>query len=137
LLCNLLQERFKAALFLENDRHSGHEVKLHCTLLNTTHLKPRPKKRYKALIDATEILESEGLKDYDFGEVDVDQVQICEMGAKQVDGEIRYRSVGGFSLSSMEETNADVVIGASDKVQEAEGADVGNAEILVVHNLEK
>jgi hypothetical protein len=66
--------------------------------LNTLHLKPRPKKRYKAVIDATEIFESEELRNFDFEEVDIEEVQICEMGAKEVDGEIRYKSVGGFKL---------------------------------------
>jgi hypothetical protein len=100
-------------------------------------MKPRPKQRYSAIIDATEILESEGLKDYDFGEVDVDEVQICEMGAKEVDGEIRYRSVGRFSLSSMEEGKADMVVGASDKVQGGKGVDVGDVGIPVAHEHEK
>ena len=50
------------------------------------------------MIDATEIFGSEELKNFDFGEVDIEQVQICEMGAKDVDGEIRYKSVGGFKL---------------------------------------
>jgi hypothetical protein len=66
-------------------------------------MKPRPKKKYAAVIDATELFESEEIKEYDFGEVDIEEVQICEMGVKDVDGEIRYRSVGEFSLMSIEE----------------------------------
>jgi hypothetical protein len=66
-------------------------------------MKPRPKKKYAAVIDATDLFESEEIKEYDFGEVDIEEVQICEMGVKDVDGEIRYRSVGGFSLMSIEE----------------------------------
>ena len=118
-LQDLLQSKFKDAEFLENDKHSSHEVlvcskmtrlksKLHCTLLNTLHMKPRPKK-YAAVIDATELFESEEIKEYDFGEVDIEEVQICEMGVKDVDGEIRYKSVGGFSLTSMEEKTTDVL----------------------------
>ena len=76
---------------------------LHCTLLNTLHMKPRPKKRKVAVLDATEIFDSEQLKEYDFGRVHIEEVQICEMGAKEVEGEIRYKSVGGFSLTSIEE----------------------------------
>jgi hypothetical protein len=75
------------------------------------HMKPRPKKRNAAVIDATELLESEELHAYDFGEVDIDKVQICEMGVKEVDGEIRYKSVGGFSLSSADEESHDIVLG--------------------------
>jgi hypothetical protein len=75
---------------------------LHCTLLNTLHLRPRPKKSYKAVIDATKILGSDEIKDFDFEEVDIEEVQICEMGVKEVDGEIRYKSVGGFRLNDME-----------------------------------
>jgi len=74
-------------------------------------MKPRPKNRYGAVIDATELLESDDLNAYDFGEVDIEEVQICEMGVKEVDGEIRYKSIGGFSLVSGEEQSHDVVIG--------------------------
>jgi len=66
-------------------------------------MKPRPKKKYAAVIDATELFESEEIKEYDFGEVDIEEVQVCEMGVKDVNGEIRYKSVGGFSLTSMGE----------------------------------
>lgn len=65
-------------------------------------MKPRPKKKYAAVIDATDLFESDEIKEYDFGEVDIEEVQICEMGVKDVNGEIRYKSVGGFSLTSME-----------------------------------
>jgi len=74
---------------------------LHCTLLNTAHLRPRPTNRYKAVIDATEMLNSVELKDFDFEEVDIEEVQICEMGVKDVDGELRYRSAGGFQLDGV------------------------------------
>ena len=77
-------------------------------------MKPRPKKKYSAVIDATELFESEQIKEYDFGEVDIEEVQICEMGVKEVNGEIRYRSVGGFSLTSMEKTTG-IIVGESDK----------------------
>ena len=80
------------------------ECKLHCTLLNTLHMKPRPRNKFAAVIDATGLFECEEIKEYDFGDVDIEEVQICEMGVKEVDGEIRYKSVGGFSLTSMEET---------------------------------
>jgi hypothetical protein len=73
-------------------------------------MKPRPKNRHEAVIDATALFESEDIKDYDFGEVDIEEVQICEMGVKEVDGEIRYKSVGGFSFMSTTEESADVVI---------------------------
>ena len=73
-------------------------------------MKPRPKKKYAAVIDATELFESEEVKEYDFGDVDIEEVQICEMGVKDVDGEIRYKSVGGFSLMPMEERTRDVIL---------------------------
>lgn len=63
------------------------------------------------MIDATVLFESEDIKEYNFGEVDIEEVQICEMGVKEVDGELRYKSVGGFSLISTTEEAADVVIG--------------------------
>lgn len=77
-------------------------------------MKPRPRKKYAAVIDATELFESEQIKEYDFGEVEIEEVQICEMGAKEVDGEIRYKSVGGFSLTSIKETTG-VIVAKSDK----------------------
>jgi hypothetical protein len=73
-------------------------------------MKPRPKKRWQAAIDATQLFELDALKEYDFGQVELDQVQICEMGAKEVEGEIRYKSVGGFSLSTSDQGPEDVVI---------------------------
>jgi len=63
-------------------------------------MKPRPRNRHTAVIDATELFESMEIKEFDFGEVEVEEVQICEMGVKEVDGEIRYKSVGGFKLTS-------------------------------------
>jgi len=94
-------------------------------------MKPRPKKRHAAVIDATELLESEELKAYDFGEVDIEEVQICEMGVKEVDGEIRYKSVGGFSLVSGEEGAQDVVLGdLSETIQ-------GDAEAITVEVSER
>lgn len=95
-------------------------------------MKPRPKKRYAAVIDATELLESEELKTYDFGEVDIEEVQICEMGVKEVDGEIRYKSVGGFSLGSAEEEDAqDVVLGDLSETKR------GDAEAIAVEVSER
>ena len=49
------------------------------------------------MIDGTEIFESEMLKDFDFGDVDIEQVQLCEMGVQRVQGEMRYKSVGELS----------------------------------------
>ena len=87
-------------------------------------MKPRPKKRYAAVIDATELLESEELKAYDFGEVDIEEVQICEMGVKEVDGEIRYKSVGGFSLGSAEEDAQDVVLGDLSETKQGDAEEI-------------
>ena len=73
-------------------------------------MRPRPKNRNGAVINAELLLATEELGAYDFGEVDIEEVQICEMGVKEVDGEIRYKSVGGFSLVSEEEETRDVVV---------------------------
>lgn len=92
-------------------------------------MKPRPKNRYTAVIDATELFESEEIKEYDFGDVDIEEVQICEMGVKEVDGEIRYKSVGGFSLTSMEELQTrDVVLHNAAKT-------LGDVDKTIVHDL--
>ncbi len=66
-------------------------------------MRPRPRNRNGAVIDAEGLLATEELGAYDFGEVNIEEVQICEMGVKEVDGEIRYKSVGGFSLVSGDE----------------------------------
>ena len=94
-------------------------------------MKPRPRKKYAAVIDATELFESEQIKEYDFGEVEIEEVQICEMGVKEVDGEIRYKSVGGFSLTSMEEKTTCVIVAESDKPR-GEIDDVCDLEAPVV-----
>jgi hypothetical protein len=92
-------------------------------------MKPRPKKRKAGVLDATEIFESEELKEYDFGEAHIEEVQICEMGVKEVEGEIRYKSVGGFSLTSMEaEERVDVIV-ASKGETAAEGGTRGEDAI--------
>lgn len=73
-------------------------------------MRPRPRNRNGAVIDAEVLLATEELGAYDFGEVDIEEVQICEMGVKEVEGEIRYKSVGGFSLVSGDEETRDVVV---------------------------
>jgi hypothetical protein len=75
-------------------------------------MKPRPKTYAASRLDATEIFDSEELREYDFGEVEIEEAQICEMGVKEVEGEIRYKSVGGFSLTSMEVEEKDDVVAA-------------------------
>lgn len=80
-------------------------------------MRPRPRNRKAGFLDATEIFESEELKEYDFGDVHIEEVQICEMGVKEVEGEIRYKSVGGFSLISAEvEQNVDGVVASEDEI---------------------
>lgn len=81
------------------------------------HMKPRPKKRQKTKIDATDLFETEQIKVFDFGLVEIEEVQICEMGVKEVDGEIRYKSVGGISLTSLEEKTRDAVVGPAESVE--------------------
>jgi hypothetical protein len=49
-------------------------------------------------VDANSILQSEELKNYDFGEVDVAEVQLSEMKMNPSLEEWRYKNVGGFSL---------------------------------------
>jgi hypothetical protein len=72
-------------------------------------MRPRPKKRYQQVIDGSELFESEEIKEFDFGEVEIEEVQICEMGVKEVDGEIRYKSIGAIGLTSLEEKTRDIV----------------------------
>jgi hypothetical protein len=81
-------------------------------------MKPRPKKRPDQKIDATELFETEQIKDFDFGQVEIEEVQICEMGVKEVDGEIRYKSVGGISLTSLiPEKTRDVIAVPAESVE--------------------
>jgi hypothetical protein len=81
-------------------------------------MKPRPKKRPDQKIDATELFETEQIKEFDFGLVEIEEVQICEMGVKEVDGEIRYKSVGGISLTSLiPEKTRDVIAVPAESVE--------------------
>ena len=90
-------------------------------------MKPRPKKRPDQKINATELFETEQIKEFDFGQVEIEEVQICEMGVKEVDGEIRYKSVGGISLTSLEEKTRGFVVGPAESVQDAdEVKDIGS-----------
>ena len=83
-------------------------------------MKPRANKRKAAMLDATEIFDTEQLKDYDFGEVHIEEVQICKMGVQEVEGEIRYKSVGGFNLTSIEDgEQVDLVIASEDGAEAA------------------
>jgi len=84
------------------------------------HMKPRPKKRQKIKIDATDLFETESIKEFDFGQVEIEEVQICEMGVKEVDGEIRYKSVGGISLTLLEEKTRDVIVGPAKSVEDVD-----------------
>jgi len=83
-------------------------------------MKPRPKKRQKIKIDATDLFETESIKEFDFGQVEIEEVQICEMGVKEVDGEIRYKSVGGISLTLLEEKTRDVIVGPAKSVEDVD-----------------
>ncbi|KAH7907101.1 kinase A anchor protein [Hygrophoropsis aurantiaca] len=86
-------------------------LKLHCTLLNTSHRRPRPRGArqpfsYKALltsrVDQTMIQQPSEQFDYrhpvkvDFGSWEVSEIQICKMGSYGPEGE--YVSCGGCSL---------------------------------------
>ncbi|KAI6110686.1 kinase A anchor protein, partial [Pisolithus croceorrhizus] len=102
----IVNRTFREAGFISERR----PLKLHCTVLNTTHRKPRgrgPRQpfSYRALVmspaarlffpapthfrDAIEV---------DFGTWDVEEIQLCRMGSYGGDGE--YVSCGGFSLLS-------------------------------------
>lgn len=102
----MVNRTFREAGFISERR----PLKLHCTVLNTSHRKPRgrgPRQpfSYRALVtspatrpffpapahfrDAIEV---------DFGTWDVEEIQLCRMGSYGCDGE--YVSCGGFSLVS-------------------------------------
>ena len=100
-------------------------------------MKPRPRKRYATIIDATELFESEQLRNFEFGEVDVEEVQVCEMGVKDVDGEIRYKSVGGFNLTAPDGSPADVIVGGLDEIQDNASHALETTESMVIIDTEK
>jgi hypothetical protein len=92
-------------------------------------MRPRPRNRNGAAVDAEELLASEELGAYDFGEVDIEKVQICEMGVKEVDGEVRYKSVGGFSLVSRGDETRDAVV---DGLKEIDSSAAESIEVDVL-----
>jgi len=99
-MCSLLRSRFKP---LDVFSRSDDEIQLFCTLLRTGHFHHRggPKQAEPQYVDvdANSILQSEELKNYDFGEVDVAEVQLSEMKMNSSLEEWRYKNVGGFSLA--------------------------------------
>jgi len=84
-------------------------LKLHCTILNTTHRQPRtrgPRQpfSYRRLLESPAaqavLLEQPGLRQpvkVNFGTWHVDEIQICKMGSYGPEGE--YESCGGLVLS--------------------------------------
>ncbi|OAX34113.1 hypothetical protein K503DRAFT_794290 [Rhizopogon vinicolor AM-OR11-026] len=84
-------------------------LKLHCTILNTSHRKPhRQPFSYKAILASPSIrefvrtpLEVHDIRDpvkVEFGTWSVDEIQICKMGSYGQEGE--YVSYGSCSLAS-------------------------------------
>jgi len=109
-VCDLVNKAFIDAGLVVNERRP---LKLHCTILNTTHRKPREKTHRRKPFSYTSILASTGFRDIkaptpagrdrgpvavDFGVWDVDDIEICEMGSYGPEGE--YISCGRCSLIS-------------------------------------
>jgi hypothetical protein len=93
-------------------------------------------------VHAHPILWSEVLRNYDFGEVDAEEVRLCEIKMKPSLKEWRYKNVGGFSLTpetvAPEEVKIDVVVEQSEEVHGAEDvAAVEDAEIPAAAGTEK
>ena len=92
-----------------HDKNAFHQ--LHCTVLNTTHRRPRTRGRqpfsYRSLLGSPAaqafLLQSGSEPDWrqpvkvDFGTWHVDEIQICKMGSYGREGE--YESCGGLLLS--------------------------------------
>jgi len=119
-VCALVNKAFIDAGLLVNEHRP---LKLHCTVVNTIHRKPRSKTRRRQPFSYSAVLASAAFQtvaqpeptsmsktntatstmdvtgrpvSVDFGVWDVDEIQICEMGSCGPDGE--YISCGGCSL---------------------------------------
>ncbi|KZS95178.1 hypothetical protein SISNIDRAFT_494566 [Sistotremastrum niveocremeum HHB9708] len=104
----LIDRTFRAQGFVTEKR----PLKLHCTLLNTTYRRPRPRGNRRIPFSYSSILASTALKSIleepstiidakrptsvNLGTWEVQEVQLCEMGSTDADG--AYRSVGGIVL---------------------------------------
>ncbi|KAG2122443.1 kinase A anchor protein, partial [Suillus cothurnatus] len=97
-----VNKAFSDAGFIQDRR----PLKLHCTILNTSHRRPyRQPFSYNAILTSSFIREfvrtSHNFRDpvkVDFGTWKVDEIQICEMGSYGPEGE--YVSCGCCSLAS-------------------------------------
>jgi len=95
---HMVHRAFKDAGMLQDNR----PLKLHCTLINTTHRKPRSKGpripfSYPAILASQAFASIQDLNgNVDLGEWDVDEIQLCEMGSRDSEG--AYVRVGGVSL---------------------------------------
>lgn len=91
--CQTLRSKFTEERLLVPDKR---ELKLHATVVNTIYAKGQRRgkngRKEAAKIDARELIDS--WEDYVWGEVTLEKVVICEMGAKEDhEGIVRYHEI--------------------------------------------
>lgn len=105
IVSEFVSKAFRDAGFIQERR----PLKLHCTILNTSHRKPHRRPfSYNAMLASPVIrefvhtpLEAHDFRDpvkVEFGTWSVDEIQICKMGSYGPEGE--YVSCGSCSLAS-------------------------------------
>lgn len=101
-IANIVSSIFKGAGVSYEKRNNPAEVILHCTLLNSKFAvtrgedgedKPDRNAPYKKF-NVSKVLEE--FKDYDFGEIELDEIHISQMGTKGEDGFYEASSIVKF-----------------------------------------
>ncbi|KAL5291440.1 ASCC1 family protein [Megaselia abdita] len=97
-IANIISATFKGAGVSVEKRNNPTEVRLHCTLINNGFIKraddSNEKFKTRQRFNASKILEE--FKDYDFGEIELSEIHISQMGTKGINGFYEASSVLKF-----------------------------------------
>lgn len=100
-IANIVSSNFKEAGVSVENRNNPNDVKLHCTLINKGFAKradegddPADKYKLRNKFNASKILEE--FKDYDFGEIELSEIHISQMGTRGINGFYEASSIIKF-----------------------------------------
>lgn len=87
-IANIVSSTFKEAGVSIEKRNNPTEVKLHCTLINTKFIErdDSEERKPKAKFNASKVLEE--FRDFDFGEIELKEIHISQMGTTGIDGSV-------------------------------------------------
>lgn len=96
-IANIVSSYFKEAGISIEKKNNPIDVRLHCTLINTkfaNRAEDETDKKFNSKFNASKILEE--FKDFDFGEVELREIHISQMGTTAIDGFYEASSVLKF-----------------------------------------